>query len=359
MDIKKIVTIVGARPQFIKAAPLSKYIAELEEIEEVIVHTGQHYDAEMSDVFFREMKIPAPKYNLAIGGGGHGEMTGRMLEGLERILIKEKPDCVLVYGDTNSTLAGALAAKKMNIKVAHVEAGLRSHNMKMPEEINRILTDRISDFLFCTSAKPVANLEREGVQYWKAKVVVSGDIMKDAVMLYEQHAVAPQQVLLAGERYCLVTVHRAENTDDPVRLKAIFGALKNMAGKEKIVLPVHPRTRDKIREYNIDTGEILLIDPVGYFNMVWLLKNCQVVITDSGGLQKEAYYFGRPCIILRDETEWKELVDNDFSALVGANSDAILDARYNFRFNTDYSSNFYGDGNACSIIVRELTGVKK
>jgi len=293
-----------------------------------MVHTGQHYDTEMSQVFFEEMGIPEPKYNLSIGGGKHGEMTGRMLESIERVLIEEQP-------------------------------GLRSHNMKMPEEINRILTDRISDFLFCTSEKPVANLNKEGVQHWNAKVIISGDIMKDAVNLYEKKTAPPKGIVLTNGGYCLATVHRAENTDDPIRLKAIFSALRSIAEKETVVLPLHPRTEGKIREYDINTGSIVLIDPVGYFNMLWMLKNCCMVITDSGGLQKEAYYFEQPCIILRDETEWEELVANNYSVLVGANTEMILDGRHAFSFNDDYSTKYYGTGNACEIIIEELTGIKK
>ena len=350
----KILTIIGARPQFIKAAPLSNYIAGLDGVEEILVHTGQHYDENMSDVFFEEMHIPKPKYNLALGGGTHGKMTGRMLEGIEQILLDERPDWVLVFGDTNSTLAGALAATKLHIKVAHVEAGLRSYNMAMPEEVNRILTDRISAVLFCPSQKAVDNLALEGVEHWDTNVVISGDIMKDAADFYAPRASQPVDFPHAAGSFHLATVHRAENTDDPERLRSIFSALTEVAGTAPLVLPLHPRTRQRIETFGIDTGDISLIEPVGYLNMVWLLDNCRMVFTDSGGLQKEAYYFGKPCVTMRDETEWTELVDERHNVLVGADAGAILGAAQGFAFNEDYSSDIYGAGDTSRKIVAAL-----
>lgn len=349
----KIITIIGARPQFIKAAPLSNYIAGVDGVEEILVHTGQHYDENMSDVFFEEMHIPRPKYNLNLGGGTHGQMTGRMLEGVEKILLDEKPDWVLVYGDTNSTLAGALAAKKLHIKVAHVEAGLRSYNMAMPEEVNRILTDRISTVLFCPSQQAVDNLEKEGAKHWDTKVIISGDIMKDAADFYAPRAAPPVGVDLPAQ-FHLATVHRAENTDDPERLSAIFSALRTMAAEEAVVLPLHPRTKKKIAELGISTTGITLIDPVGYLQMVYLLQGCSLVLTDSGGLQKEAYYFKKACITLRDETEWVELVEEGFNVLAGADTDRILAAWRNGGFSDNFGGGIYGFGGTCEKIVTSL-----
>ena len=352
----KILTIIGARPQFIKAAPLSNYIVKHHPgIQEILVHTGQHYDENMSDVFFEEMHIPKPKYNLALGGGTHGRMTGRMLEGIEEILLEEKPQWVLVFGDTNSTLAGALAATKLHIRVAHVEAGLRSYNMAMPEEINRILTDRISTVLFCPSQRSVDNLNREGLDGWgQARAVISGDIMKDAADFYAPKAKAPLEFPHAPGEFHLATVHRAENTDDPTRLKSIISALQVIARTTPVVLPLHPRTLQKIDSQKVDVGNITLMDPVGYLNMVWLLSHCRKVFTDSGGLQKEAYYFNKPCITMRDETEWTELIEQNYNVLVGAEETAILDADLNFSFNQDDSFNIYGAGDTSQKIVQEL-----
>ena len=320
----KIVTIVGARPQFVKAAVVSRVLAGAEGVEEIIVHTGQHFDANMSDVFFEEMCIPRPHYNLNINGLGHGAMTGQMLEKIEEVLIKEKPEWVLVYGDTNSTIAGALAAKKLHIRVAHVEAGLRSFNMDMPEEINRILTDRISDVLFCPTGTAVENLKREGFENMGCRIVKNGDVMQDAALFYAEKAKQPE--LTIPEHFVLGTVHRAENTDNPERLMGIFSALANISETWPVVLPLHPRTRGKLIALNYDfsNSKICFIDPVGYLEMVWLLKNCKMVMTDSGGLQKEAYFFGKYCVTMRNETEWVELVENGFNLLAGSDHDRIL-----------------------------------
>ena len=349
----KIVTILGARPQFIKAGSVSREIAKHNDIEEIIVHTGQHFDSNMSDIFFEEMKIPKPHYNLNINGLSHGAMTGQMLEKIEEILINEQPDWVMVYGDTNSTLAGALAATKLHIKVAHIEAGLRSFNMNMPEEINRILTDRVSNILFCPTQTAIDNLNNEGYEKLDIKVVNSGDVMQDGAMFYKKLAVKPT-VELKNE-YILATIHRAENTDDKERLKNIFEALNIIAEKQQVVLPLHPRTKKIIESLELNIENLTIIEPVGYLEMVYLIKNSSMILTDSGGLQKEAYFFEKPCITLRDETEWVELIENKFNVLAGANKNKILDLYDNFEFNNNFSINLYGAGSASSLIVQSLT----
>lgn len=357
----KIVTIIGARPQFIKAAVVSRAIAETENLEEIIVHTGQHFDSNMSDVFFEEMAIPRPQYNLNINGLGHGAMTGQMLEKIEEVLLKEKPDWVLVYGDTNSTLAGALAAKKLHIKVAHVEAGLRSFNMDMPEEINRILTDRISDILFCPTDTAVSNLEKEGYENIKCEISQVGDVMQDAAIFYSQKARKPETDI--PSEFALCTVHRAENTDSPERLSNIFAALEEISKEIPVVLPLHPRTKAKLTaaEYDFQNSNIIFIAPVGYLEMVWLLSNCNFVLTDSGGLQKEAYFFSKPCITMRDETEWVELVNNGFNELVGAQKDKITSAALASDKSTkmDFSKRLYGNGDAGKVIINKLKSASK
>ncbi len=352
----KIVTVIGARPQFIKAAAVSREIEKYPQIKEIIVHTGQHFDENMSDIFFKELHIPKPNYNLDIHGLNHGAMTGQMLEKIEEVLIKEKPDWVLVYGDTNSTIAGALAASKLHIKTAHVEAGLRSFNMKMPEEINRILTDRISNLLFCPTQKAVENLKNEGFENFSfAKIVKSGDVMQDAALFYEDLAKKPKSVNL--ENFILSTIHRAENTDNENRITEIFKTLNEIAKEIPVVLPLHPRTKKILKNLNIDTSNINIIEPVGYLQMVWLLKNSKMVMTDSGGLQKEAFFFKKPCITLRDETEWVELVENRFNKIVGANREKILKAYQEMKdINLDFSKDLYGGGKASKIIVKELRG---
>lgn len=352
----KIVTIIGARPQFVKAAVVSRILAESEGVEEVIVHTGQHFDANMSDVFFEEMCIPKPHYNLNINGLGHGAMTGQMLEKIEEVLVKEKPDWVLVYGDTNSTIAGALAAKKLHIRVAHVEAGLRSFNMAMPEEVNRILTDRISDVLFCPTDLAVENLKREGFEHIDCRIVKNGDVMQDAALFYAGRARRPEQNI--PERFVLCTAHRAENTDDPQRLAGIFKALEIISEEISVVLPLHPRTRSKLSGigYNFASSKIRFIEPVGYLEMVWLLKQCELVMTDSGGLQKEAYFFGKYCVTMRDETEWVELVENGFNRLAGSDTDRILECANELRQKECYGfeNRLYGNGDAGKEIVKVL-----
>ena len=349
----KIVTILGARPQFIKAGSVSREIAKYENIQEIIVHTGQHYDTNMSDIFFDEMKIPKPDYNLDINGLSHGAMTGQMLEKIEEVLIKENPDWVMVYGDTNSTLAGALAASKLHIKVAHIEAGLRSFNMKMPEEVNRILTDRVSDILFCPTQTAIDNLSNEGFDNFDCKIVNSGDVMQDGALFYKSLAKKPDFNI--ANNYILSTIHRAENTDDIERLTSITQALNKINEDKQVIVPLHPRTKKIIKEHNISV-EFTVIEPVGYLVMVWLIDNCDMVMTDSGGLQKEAFFFKKPCITLRDETEWVELVKNRFNVLAGAREEKILELYTNFEFNDDFNMDLYGHGQASAQIIQALKG---
>lgn len=345
--MKKIVTVLGARPQFVKAAVLSRIINKYQQVEEILVHTGQHYDANMSQLFFDEMEIPTPKYNLNINGLQHGAMTGQMLEQIEKILLVENPDAVVVYGDTNSTLAGALAAKKLDIKVIHVEAGLRSFNIKMPEEINRIITDRIADLLLCPTDTAISNLQQEGFDKLDSKVVKTGDIMKDAVSYYSLTSSKKSSVIenlkLDTNNFVLATIHRQENTDDPLKLEAIFKGFSELSSQIKVILPLHPRTRKLLQNSDL-TKNILLIDPVGYFDMLELLKHCKLVITDSGGLQKEAYFNRKFCIIVRDETEWVELVSNNFAKIVGSDTAEIVSAFDDFSKRVFYTeTDLYSD----------------
>lgn len=345
--MKKIVTILGARPQFVKAAVLSRVISKYKAIEEIIIHTGQHYDANMSDIFFSEMEIPKPKYNLAINGLSHGAMTGQMLLKIEEVLEVEKPDVVVVYGDTNSTLAGALAAKKMHIKVVHIEAGLRSFNMKMPEEINRIITDRISDLLICPTETAVENLANEGFEDMPLKIVKSGDIMKDAVEFYsktsEEKASIISDLKLNPNEFVLATIHRQENTDSIDKLIAIFEGLEIINEKKIVVLPLHPRTKAILEKQNLNFN-IKVIEPVGYFDMLELLKNCNLVITDSGGLQKEAFFNKKHCIIAREETEWVELVANNFGKIIGSDKNKMIEAFETYQNSSlDFEVNLFGE----------------
>ena len=345
--MKKIVTILGARPQFVKAAVLSRIINKYNNFEEVIVHTGQHYDADMSAIFFTEMEIPKPKYNLAINGLGHGAMTGQMLEKIEKVLLDEKPEVVIVYGDTNSTIAGALAAKKLHIKVVHIEAGLRSYNMKMPEEINRIVTDRIADLLLCPTDTAIANLHKEGFDNLNIKMLKSGDIMKDAVEHYSkisaQKSTIMDKLSLSKNNFILATIHRQENTDNLDHLKAIFKGLEEINKQYKVILPLHPRTRAILEKNNLNYA-ITTIPPVGYFDMLELLKHCKMVVSDSGGLQKEAFFNKKHCIIVREETEWVELVEHRFAKIVGSDTKQILKAFETFKNSTtDFSKNLYGN----------------
>lgn len=353
----KICTIVGARPQFIKAAVVSRAIVKVPSCAEIIIHTGQHYDQNMSDVFFDEMEIPKPAYNLGIGGGTHGQNTGRMLEGIESVFLKEKPDCVLVYGDTDSTLAGALAAVKLHIPVAHVEAGLRSFNRKMPEEINRVLTDHASDILFVPTAVAEKNLQDEGIAGERVQIV--GDVMLDAARFYGDIAEGKSNILqnhsLYKDGYILATIHRAENTNDVNRMQSIFKGFS--ACNDEIILPIHPRTQKIISNLGLATPDnVRIIDPVGYLDMVALEKNAKLIATDSGGVQKEAYFHGVPCVTLRDETEWVELVNIGANVLVGADAEKITSAlKAGHRGDGVFSGALYGDGDAAGKIVSYLS----
>lgn len=352
----KILTIVGARPQFVKAATLSREIIKRNDIEEIIVHTGQHFDANMSDVFFEEMSIPKPKYNLEVHSLGHGAMTGRMLEGIEKILLDEKPSLVLVYGDTNSTLAGALAAKKLHIKVAHVEAGLRSFNMQMPEEVNRILTDRISDYLFCPTDTAIENLKNEGYSHFSNEILRTGDVMQDAALFYAEISKEKSHIAnkIELDNFVLCTLHRAENTDSPARLKAIIEGLNCVNQVTPVLMPIHPRTQKIVEAQNIKP-EFEMIDPVGYFDMIELLKKCELVMTDSGGLQKEAFFFKKPCVTIRDQTEWVELIEKGFNILADAKAIDIFEKYSEMRNRViDFDNDLYGNGTAASTIINYL-----
>lgn len=349
----KLLTIIGARPQFIKAGTLSRYILQQDNIEEILVHTGQHYDDKMSDIFFKELEIPKPDYNLNIGGLSHGAMTGQMIEKLEPILIKEKPDWVIIYGDTNSTLAGAITAKKLNIKIAHIEAGLRSYNIQMPEEVNRIIADRVSNFLFCPTQIAVSNLQKEAFENFETQILNVGDIMYEGSLFYSKLKKQPSEV--SEKTFILATLHRAENTDSKEKLKSILSALNHLAKSINIILPIHPRTKSKIKEFNLMFDNIQFINPVGYLEMNWLLHECEYVITDSGGLQKEAYFFKKPCITLRGETEWKELIDNKVNLLVGHDYDFILESsNLNWVDYLAFDKMLYGDGNTSEMIIQAL-----
>lgn len=355
--MKKIVTVLGARPQFVKAAVLSRIIAKYDTVEEVIIHTGQHYDTNMSAVFFDEMNIPKPKYNLEINGLSHGAMTGQMLLKIEEVLMKERPDLVVVYGDTNSTLAGALASKKLHIKVAHIEAGLRSFNMKMPEEVNRILTDKLADLLLCPTDTAVENLKNEGIESSSAKIIKCGDIMKDAVSYYSQMSDQNSSIIsdlnLRENEFVLATIHRQENTDTVDKLKEIFEGLEKIAESKTVVVPLHPRTK-AILVQNKLTYNLKIIDPVGYFDMLELLKNCNLVVTDSGGLQKEAFFNKKHCIIVREETEWVELLDHALAKIVGNDKHKMYQAFENYQDSrANFEVNLYGE-NVGEKIYKEI-----
>jgi UDP-GlcNAc3NAcA epimerase len=353
--MKKIVTVVGARPQFIKAAMLSRQF-KLLGVNELIIHTGQHFDTNMSDVFFEEMEIPKPTYQLDIHNLSHGAMTGRMLEKIEKILKIDKPDGVLVYGDTNSTLAGALAAAKLLIPVIHVEAGLRSFNMAMPEEINRVLTDRISNLLFCPTEAAVSNLNNEGFSQLPVKIFNCGDVMKDAALYYAEKAQLKSDILkrIGVKKFILATIHRQENADSPENLRNIIAGLNEIHCQIPVVVPLHPRTRNILAQQYM-LPNFIIIDPVSYFDMIMLLKNCELVITDSGGVQKEAFFFGKHCITLREQTEWVELVENGFNVLVGSNKLKLKEAFELFKTKTsDFSINLYGDGKTAEIVAQTI-----
>ena len=316
----KIVTIVGARPQFIKASAISRLTRQFSGLEEVIVHTGQHYDDNVSAVFFRELEIPDPRYNLGIGNLTHGSMTGRQLEGIENILLEERPDAVLVYGDTNSTLAGALAAAKLHIPIAHVEAGLRSFNRRMPEELNRKLTDHLASWLFAPTEAAVNNLRREGIS--EATIWKVGDVMYDVALFFGTKSQSQSTILnrleLSPKQYVVSTLHRAETTDEPARLQASIDGLIRLSETMPVVMPLHPRTRKVLHDIgylNVIGQSLKLLEPVGYLDMTNLVRNARLVVTDSGGLQKEAFFHGVVCVTLREETEWVELVSSGWNIL--------------------------------------------
>ena len=367
MQVINVVTIVGARPQFVKAAAVSRAVAAFNaarnqtRLRERIIHTGQHYDDNMSKVFFEELQVPAPAMNLEVGSGPNGLQTGTMLERLEPLLADEGPDWVLVYGDTNSTLAGALAAAKLGIPIAHVEAGLRSHNRRMPEEINRIVADRLSTLLFCPTAVAVANLAKEGITQGVSKV---GDVMYDSVLfnaaLAEGSCDLLEQLELEPNSYYLGTIHRAENTDQGDRLAGIIAALERI--DVPVVLPLHPRTRKALGSAAIKLGgQVRAIDPVSYLDMIRLERNARMILTDSGGVQKEAFWFGKPCVTLRKETEWVELVEAGCNRLAGAETDSIVAAVAEFEkagasLDEDRPKDLYGDGHAAERIVSLLAG---
>lgn len=363
----RIVTVVGARPQFVKAAVLSRLMLTEKykgRMTEFLVHTGQHYDDNMSAVFFREMEIPEPQVNLGIGSGSHGRMTGEMLAAIEAVLVDRRPDLVMVYGDTNSTLAAALAASKIQLPVAHVEAGLRSFNTRMPEEINRVLTDHVSSWLFCPTGQALRNLQREGIpaprRVGRTQVSLDvGDVMLDASLHYrtiaEQRSKAERvnaRLDLPG-RFGLLTIHRAENTDDPRRLGSIIRGL-NAAADRSFVFPVHPRARKCLEAAGVALGaHVRMVAPVGYLDMLELEARCERIVTDSGGMQKEAFFFGKPCITLRDETEWVETVEAGWNILVGASENAIAEAIMDFAPQGSRPP-LYGDGNAGAKILEVL-----
>lgn len=353
----KIVSIIGARPQFIKAFSVSKALRKSGH-RDFIIHTGQHYDYEMSQVFFEELELPEPDVNLEVGSGTHGKQTGEMLIGVENILMAEKPDLVLVYGDTNSTLAGALAAVKVHVPVAHVEAGLRSFNRKMPEEHNRVLTDHISDILFCPTETAVKNLEHEGITQGVHWV---GDVMYDSVLhgikVAEKFSNIMDTLHIKPQCYALATVHRAENTDDSKRLMSIFEAFTEMAHDElPVIIPLHPRTRQCLKnsKFKIQKSKVRIIAPVSYLDMLMLEKHARVILTDSGGMQKEAFWFKVPCVTLRDETEWTETVASGWNTIVGANPNLIKKTVKGIHSGKD-TQNVYGNGCAAERIEEILS----
>jgi len=344
----KFLTVVGARPQFVKASPLSLELRKHHH--EVLVHTGQHYDHGMSAVFFAELEIAEPDYNLGIGSGPHGAQTGAMLAALEEVMLSERPDTVIVYGDTNSTLAGALAAAKLNLPVAHVEAGLRSFNRRMPEEINRLVADHVSTWLFAPSQSAADQLAAEGIT---GGVHVVGDIMMDALRIHARRAVLPPALGLVSGRYALATVHRAENTDDSERLRGILRGLRALG--LPVILPLHPRTRKMLAEFGLTAdSSIRTVEPVGYLDMLALEASAAIILTDSGGVQKEAYHFGVPCLTLRDETEWTETLELGWNRLCGADADRIAAAARQLPPQDAPRPALYGDGHAAEKIVKAL-----
>jgi UDP-GlcNAc3NAcA epimerase len=357
----KILTVLGARPQFIKASAVSRRLREVDQVSEVVVHTGQHFDENMSAVFFRELGMEEPKYNLDIHGGNHGEMTGRMLIEVEKVILAERPSALLVYGDTNSTLAGSLAASKLHVPVAHVEAGLRSFNQQMPEEINRIVTDSLARWLFAPTRISVENLRREGVS--SDRIFLVGDVMYDAALMHGSRASSQDLEKLTGHSgdkpFVLVTIHRAENTDSAERLQIIVEALSSLSREINIVWPVHPRTKRFLRDapqLRELVDSLRIIDPVGYIDMVALQKNATIVVTDSGGVQKEAFFHRVPCVTLRDETEWVELVEAGWNRVVPPRNAGRIVSEVRLAIGTTgVDIEPYGKGDASERIVTALT----
>lgn len=374
--MRKVMSIVGARPQFVKAAAIDRAFQRVGHVKHILLHTGQHYDEAMSQVFFDELGIPPADMNLGVGSGRHGQQTARMLEGVERALIEHRPESLILYGDTNSTVAGALAAAKLHVPIAHVEAGLRSFNKAMPEEVNRILCDHCSTWLFCPTAAAVRNLEREGFRFTpegspsmdRPHVHMTGDVMLDSSLHFAAIAVQRSDVLqrlgIATDEYMLATIHRDFNTDDPNRLLAICSALQECSGSNDlpVIMPVHPRTRERILRLESEghslTGnnaQLRLIPPVGYLDMIELERNARLILTDSGGVQKEAYFFKKPCVVLRPETEWVELVEHGQASLVDADPQRIQEAVGAFlKHGIPSCEPLYGDGHAAETIVRCL-----
>lgn len=376
----KLLTIIGARPQIIKSAAISRAIQSYysKEVQEVIVHTGQHYDSKMSAIFFEELQIPLPNYNLQVGSGKHGEQTAKMIIGIEEILEKEEPDFLVIYGDTNSTLAGAIAASKIHVPIVHIEAGLRSYNKKMPEELNRILADHVSTFLFSPTITGMKNLQKEGFNLQTVAPFTAnnpgifnvGDVMYDNSLHFAEIASQKvniiQQLGLGKGKYVLATIHRNNNTDDATRLNEIFKAFVHISNEVKIVLPLHPRTLKQIEQLldksllsSLNHSSILLIPPVSYMEMIQLEENAQIIITDSGGVQKEAYFFSKPCIILRSETEWVEIIESGSGVLCDANKEVIIE-NFNFFIRKEkiLFNNIYGAGDAAVNIIDILLSAK-
>ena len=364
-DMKKIITVIGARPQFIKAAMVSRALKN--SFEEIIVHTGQHYDKNMSDIFFEQLEIPKPKYNLNVGSGTHGKQTGEMLEKIEKILLDEKPDYLLVYGDTNSTIAGALAASKLLIPIIHVEAGLRSYNKNMPEEQNRVLTDHISQIFICPTDTAVDNLKKEGII---ENVYNTGDVMCDSVLYYSKIAdekISNETINLIGiydtrkiGKWYLTTIHRAENTQNDENLKSILSTLEEL--DNEVIFPVHPRIRKFVDELNskYKYKNIYFVEPVDYLTMLYLTKNAEKVVTDSGGLQKECYILNTPCITIREQTEWVETLKDGYNTLSKPEKNELLEKIKNAKINLSKTKiNYYGDGNSAIRINEILNSINK
>lgn len=345
--MKNVVTIVGARPQFIKAAPVGMALGKISGIKHTLIHTGQHFDANMSDIFFNELQIQPPDFNLGINGKTHGVLTGRILEALDTILPDLNPDMVIIYGDTDTTLAGCLSAVKMHIPVSHIEAGLRSFNRRMPEEINRVMADHASSLLFCPTELAVKNLKNEGLT---SNVHLVGDVMFDMCLIASKKAAKSSRILsdlnLTEKRYYLATIHRAENTDTRENLQKVISYLLEASSDKPLIIPLHPRTRNAVKKFGLSLDGLRTIDPVGYFDMLQLLKNADMVFTDSGGLQKEAFFMKTPCITMRDETEWIETIESGFNKLWGEK-----------KFKTRTETTPYGNGDAADKIVEIISGL--